>query len=238
MSENLIVQSSNTPTPNCFLFYIFFVRSFSRYKWDTRTGLAREVGDMTTACGEAGRNTIAQGKVHVDFVEHAGQLYFATHVGVYDMVDGMETFPTARDGLADYPGGHLLSYDVAREEFTDLATVTTPWGREGVLTLNMDSQRGTIYGLTWPTGDFFTFQLRSRILQCHGNFSAQGESVPPHTGQYRCICRSLGIDPRDGSVYFTNAEGSIFRYDFTAQTVENFMPAAFQKVCCARSRNG
>ncbi len=33
---------------------------------------------------------VAQGKSHVNFVESNGKLYFATHLGYYSIIDGME----------------------------------------------------------------------------------------------------------------------------------------------------
>jgi len=41
-----------------------------------------------------------------------------------------------------------------------------------------------------------------------GKITALGESV--RGPQYRTICRSLVVDPTDGSVYFTTSEGTIF----------------------------
>ena len=37
---------------------------------------------------------------------------------------------------------------------------------------------------------------------------------------YRTLCRSLAVDPRDGSVYFTTGDGDILRYDFESELVE------------------
>jgi hypothetical protein len=38
---------------------------------------------------------------------------------------------------------------------------------------------------------------------------------------YRTICRSLAVDPDDGSVYFSTSEGRIHRYRYASDTVEN-----------------
>jgi hypothetical protein len=37
---------------------------------------------------------------------------------------------------------------------------------------------------------------------------------------YRTICRSLAVDPEDGSVYFTTGDGAIHRYWYERDAVE------------------
>ena len=59
--------------------------------FDPQTRKISELGDLTEACGEKGAKAIPQGKSHVNFVEANGKLYFATHVGVYSIIDGKET---------------------------------------------------------------------------------------------------------------------------------------------------
>ena len=175
--------------------------------YDPATDQVRHIADLTEACGEKGRKTIVQGKSHVNFVEWKGKLYFATHVGFYSIIDGMEKIGVPPEGWKPYPGGHFLSYDLASGKFEDHATA--PRG-EGILSFTMDGPRGRLYGLTWPTGYFLRYDLASRELKDLGKTSREGENGKGD--QYRTICRSLVVDPRDGSVYFTNGDGDIFRY--------------------------
>src|SRR5690606_4915999 len=127
-----------------------------------------------------------------------GKLYFATHIGYYSIVDGMEKMGIPPAGMKPYPGGHLLAYDMASGSFTDLAV--EPLG-EGILALTMDTERGLMYGLTWPAGRFFRFDLEQRRWSDCGRTALDGENG---TGsRYRTICRSLTVDPRDGCVYLT-----------------------------------
>ena len=51
-----------------------------------------------------------------------------------------------------------------------------------------------------------------------GPFFEQGENGKGAT--YRTICRSLAVDPDDGSVYFTTGEGAIHRYRYDRDAVE------------------
>ena len=87
--------------------------------------------------------------------------YFATHIGFYSIVDGMETMGIPPVGFSRYPGGHLLSYDLATGRIDDLATAPQ---QEGVLTMNVDGRRQRIYALTWPGGWLFRYDIASRTL--------------------------------------------------------------------------
>jgi hypothetical protein len=91
------------------------------YVYDPKTDKIRFVADLTEVCGEKGKNTISQGKSHVLFYESYGKLYFATHAGYYEMINGMERMPEhAPEGYKLYPGGHFLSYDLPSGKFEDL----------------------------------------------------------------------------------------------------------------------
>jgi hypothetical protein len=185
------------------------------YVFEPSTGKTRLLGDLTTASGEQDKHLIAQGKSHVNFVEAGGKLYFATHIGYYSIIDGMEKMGTPPPGWGKYAGGHLLAYDMHSGGFEDLALAP---GGEGVLVMNMDAQRGRIYGLTWPTGRFFHFDLKTRQLKDLGSLFLDGENGVG--SRYRTICRSLAIDPRDGNVYFTTGDGLIHRYRYSSGTLE------------------
>ena len=50
-------------------------------------------------------------------MEANGKLYFATHIGYYSIIDGMEKTGMPPPGWKPYPGGHLLAYDMASGKF-------------------------------------------------------------------------------------------------------------------------
>ncbi|MGV8090532.1 MAG: hypothetical protein AB2L24_01525 [Mangrovibacterium sp.] len=180
------------------------------YVYDPKTDQTGFVADLTDACGEKGKNTISQGKSHVRFYERQGKLYFATHVGYYEMIDGMERLPEhAPEGYGLYPGGHILSYDLVSGKFEDLAIA--PHG-EGIITMEMDKDHGQIYCITWPKGYFLHYDLNNRKLKDLGLVSANGEAGDPGK-DYRVLCRSMFVDPDSGTVYYSTSEGDIFFYN-------------------------
>ncbi len=182
--------------------------------FNPKTQRITDVGDLTEACGEKGTKAIPQGKSHVNFVEMNGKLYFGTHVGVYSIVDGMETMGIPPAGYRPYPGGHLLSYDLKTGKFEDFGIAPE---REGVLSFNMDTKRGRMFALTWPRGIFYRYDLATKTQKSFGKQCAEGEgAVGAH---YRTVCRSIAVDLDDGSAYFTTSEGTILRYNAQTDSV-------------------
>jgi len=179
------------------------------YVYNPKTDKTSFLADLTDVCGEKNKKAISQGKSHVRFYESHGKLYFATHVGYYEMIDGMERLPVnAPEGYKLYPGGHFLSYDLSEKKFKDLAIA--PDG-EGIITMIMDSDREQIYAITWPKGYFLHYDVAKNQLTNLGKISANGEAGIPGK-DYRVLCRSMFVDQRDGAVYYSTSEGDIFTY--------------------------
>ena len=174
------------------------------------------LGDLGTIVGEAVQKAIPQGKSHSPYFESQGMLYFATHYGYYKPSSNKEEPGETPPGYQPYPGGHFVSFDVEKEEFTELAKA--PAG-EGIITMAMDPQRGRLYGMTWPRGFFIYFDLESGKLVNLGQVSREGERGEGDT--YFCLCRTLGVHPADGSVYFTNPDGEMKRYCYEKDGIES-----------------
>lgn len=196
---------------------IYYILSSDQYNiggqmfvFDPKTDTIKFLGDLTEICGEKGMNSIAQGKSHVRFYERNGKLYFSTHVGYYQLIEGMDRLPVeAPEGYRLYPGGHFLSFDLTSEKFEDLATV--PNG-EGVVSMTMDTARGHMYGISWPTGRFLHYDIDQNTLKTFERVSGFGEAGTPGD-DFRSLCRSLFVVPDTGSVYFSTAEGDVFTYN-------------------------
>jgi hypothetical protein len=181
------------------------------------TQTIEHAGDLTAAVGEKGLHAIPQGKGHSIFVESDGKLYFATHVGYYQppTPSGLELMGIPPPGYKPYPGGHFVSYDLATHTFENLGKA--PEG-EGIISFAMDTQRRRLYGLTWPSGLFLRYDMRTHQLKNFGSVFLGGEKgVPGRT--FRVICRSLVVDPEDGSVYYTTGDGDIVEYRYSTDSL-------------------
>jgi hypothetical protein len=195
------------------IYYVLSSKSVAEggkvYAYDPCTDQIEFLADLTEICGEKELNTIPQGKSHVDFYESNGKLYFSTHQGYYEIIDGMERIPeNLSEQYKPYPGGHFLSYDLSTGIFEDLAICP---GREGVIAMTMDTIRKQIYAISWPKGYFIHYDIENDVLKNIGQISENGEAGIPGE-DYRVLCRSILIDPGDGKVYFSTAVGDIFTY--------------------------
>lgn len=180
------------------------------YAFNPATEEIEYLGDLTEICGETERNAVPQGKVHTNFYESQGKLYFATHAGYYKLSGGLERMAEDQTGgYSAYPGGHFLSYDLATGKFEDLQLVP---GGEAIVTMTMDTTRRQIYALTWPHAYFLHYDVNNRKLINYGKFSGNGEAGVQGE-DYQVICRSILIDPRDGNVYYSTSKGEIVRFN-------------------------
>src|SRR3546814_17650628 len=75
----------------------------------------------------------------------------------------------------------------------------------------LDADRGMIYAITWPRGYFISYNLATGQLRDHGLVSANGEAGIPGD-DYRVLCRSMFVDPKDGIVYLSTSEGDILYF--------------------------
>nr|MBI1228790.1 hypothetical protein [Cytophagales bacterium] len=168
------------------------------------------LADLTDACGEKDLQAIAQGKSHVEFYEAEGKLYFATHIGYYEMIAGMERLPqNAPNALALYPGGHFLAYDMETGHIKDLGIMPN---QEGVLSMAMDVLRKQIVAISWPSGYLVHLDVTTGKIRNLGLTAQRGEAG--NVGEdYRVLCRSILNDPTTGKFYFSTAEGAIFCFD-------------------------
>lgn len=187
------------------------------FAFDPAAKKTEHVGDLTAAVGEKGLHAIPQGKGHSIFVESDGKLYFATHVGYYQppTPSGLELMGIPPRGYKPYPGGHFVSYDLTTHKFEDLAKA--PKG-EGIISFAMDARRRRLYGLTWPSGLFLRYDMRTHQLKNFGSVFLGGEKgVPGKT--FRVICRSLVVNPDNGSVYYTTGDGDIVEYRYSTDSL-------------------
>ena len=202
------------------IYYVLSTEPFDvgarMFVFDPATGKIRDLGDLTEACGEKGRRRSSRARATSTSSSAEGKLYFATHVGYYTIIDGMEKMgipPAGYRALSRRPPARLRHGDAASSR-----TWPSRPEREGILTMNMDTARGRIFGLTWPTGRFFRFDLARRDLKDFGPVCELGEDGKGPN--YRTICRSIAVDPGDGSAYFTDSEGTIHRYRYATDAVE------------------
>jgi len=121
------------------------------YSLNPKTKEIKDISNLNDAVGQTGK-FVVQGKSHVSFVQDGAKLYFSTHLGYYNHVEGVEVNAPAPEGYAKYPGGHFMSYDIKTDKFENLGMAP---GGDGIVTFAMDTQRKRMYGIHGRAVSFF-----------------------------------------------------------------------------------
>lgn len=185
------------------------------YVHEPETDETKFLADLTEISGENDLKAIPQGKSHSNFYEKDGILYTSTHVGVHGSIEKGELAIT-QEGYAPYPGGHFISYDLSTGEFEDLGIAVEG---EGIVTMVMDQDRGHLYGITWPRGYFVHYDLEAGKMNNLGLVSGRGEAGTPGD-DFHVLNRAMFVDPDDGSVYYSTANGDIFTYNPDSESIQ------------------
>jgi hypothetical protein len=130
-------------------------------------------------------------------------------------------------GYDSYAGGHLLRYRPAPDQAAhpiriqaecDAADLGIPAEHEGIYALTADTARNILYGLTYPSGNFFSYDISSAKFSLHGKVAEHrihGEKFE----RDRLIGRALGIDGK-GNVFMSGEAGAFFCYRQGAANIE------------------
>jgi hypothetical protein len=152
---------------------------------------------------------------HSVAVSQSGDVYIGASNGV--------------DNGGQNPGnvsGHLLKYEPEKRRqvppdaqasecpVTDLGAVVDG---DGIYSLTIDRERNVLYGLTYPSGAFFSYDIARSKLQIFGTVAgkrAQGEKFENE----KTVARALIVD-RQGDVFASGEDGFLFRFDGKRQVL-------------------
>jgi hypothetical protein len=154
--------------------------------------------------------------VHHSLVVSAnGDVYIGTALAVDNNGEGYDR----------YAGGHLLKYvpsggesSIQIESPCPVKDLGTPVKGQGIYALTIDRQRGIIYGLTYPEGDFFSYAIATSVFKTHGRV-AKSKMPGEKFENEKNIGRGLAVD-KDGDVYTTGAAGNFVRLRAKTQELE------------------
>jgi len=178
------------------------------YRLDIETETPELIGDLADICGEGDVKRIPQGKSHTPFYKYDGKIWFATHCSFYGgSVDGKENPAPPPEGYQEYSGGRIVTID--KDKKTSVVA-KAPDG-EGIITMNMDTDRGVAYCLTWPSGLLLIYDAVANTFKNCGKVALDGEIGVGD--RYSCLCRTFAIEPTTGTAYFTLSNGEIYETD-------------------------
>ena len=121
---------------------------------------------------------------------------------------------------AAYEGGHLFRFDYSKEkrrwigpeDECDAEDLGIPVPHDGIYALTINNQRKEIYGITYPHGHFFVYQIEKKKFIDLGEVYEKKVFGGPHNRTLRTITRALICDD-NGFVYGSTDGNRIFRYD-------------------------
>ncbi|MBU0715437.1 MAG: hypothetical protein KJ964_08785 [Verrucomicrobia bacterium] len=159
-------------------------------RYDPRRSQIEDVADMDEAIGDHRRGHDRHGKIHGRFFEgRDGWIYGGTHMDIALPFYGNFYDPH------HYAGGHWFRLDPASGRIEDLGI---PRPGEGLLTYTMDVENGILYGVTWPSGYLYSYEVASGQSRNLGRTAV-------HLGRF-ILCLS------DGTVFYGLKDGFIGRY--------------------------
>lgn len=154
---------------------------------------------------------------HSLVVDERGDVYVGTALAVDNNGEGYD----------HYAGGHLLKYVPARdksrkgtriEQDCPAVDLAIPVKGQGIYTLAIDRPRGMIYGLTYPDGEFFRYEIQTGVVKTYGRVAAN--LIPGEKFEHeKAIGRALALD-QDGNVFSSGEGGKLYRFDIKAQQLE------------------
>ena len=133
------------------------------------------------------------------------------------------------EGYSGYAGGHLLKYvakaaagrrggaSIQIDKDCPVQDLGIPVKGQGIYALAMDRARHMIYGLTYPDGEFFSFNSENGEFKSHGRV-ARAKYPGEKFENEKNIARALVV-AKDGWVY-TSGGGNFYRCTVGAKEVE------------------
>jgi hypothetical protein len=124
-----------------------------------------------------------------------------------------------RKPFEGYAGGHLYLYDPAKSNSTvklpdmecDLVDLGIPVAGNSIYALTINSEKGEIYGISYPDGHFFLFDISTRQFKDLGEIDQRIVFNGPER-HWRSLPRALVCDD-SGRVFTTGNGGNLVCYD-------------------------
>ncbi|HEX4808306.1 MAG TPA: hypothetical protein VH325_05220 [Bryobacteraceae bacterium] len=154
-----------------------------------------------------------------------GSLAIARSGDVY--VGGAIAVDNGGDGYDNYSGGHLLQYRPPRDQAMrpiridaacEVVDLGVPAAHESIYALTIDLERNVLYGLTYPSANFFRYDIEGSKFTLLGRVAERkmhGEKFE----RDRLIGRAIALDDK-GDVFTSGEDGALFRYRPGTQQVE------------------
>ena len=176
-----------------------------------------------------GRLVGHQGVFHSLVMDGEGHLYIGTGKNVLEQVEiSKETEPghyaisnslwnDVQKPYAGYKGGHLLRYDPKKSDNRvylpdwdcPVEDLGVPVAGDGIYALTIDSYRNVIYGVAYPNGHLFKYEILTKKFRDIGGTNKEIVFHGPER-DWRTLPRALVCD--DSGKVFTSGSGGFLMY--------------------------
>jgi hypothetical protein len=124
------------------------------------------------------------------------------------------------------PGGHLLRYKPAGrgggqihiDTAIEAEDLGAPAAGESIYALAIDRDRNMLYGVTYPEGQFFSYDIHDSRFRLHGKV-AEGKIPGEKFENEKDIGRAIAIDA-GGNGYTSGERGQLFRFSASSGSLE------------------
>lgn len=124
-----------------------------------------------------------------------------------------------RDHFKDFPGGHLYAYDPKKSDAVvklagqsaDLTDLGIPVANNSIYCLAADLERGRLYGVSYPDGKFFYYDISGKSFKVVGDIDNRVVFHGPER-DWRSLPRALHVDAPSGRVFTSGNEGNLAYY--------------------------
>ncbi|WP_246343692.1 NHL repeat-containing protein [Adhaeribacter radiodurans] len=136
-------------------------------------------------------------------------------------------------GQKKQPAGHLLQVSIGKGDAIEVKDLGIPVAGEGVFTLLSNREGTELYGISYPSGRFFTYTIATKKVQVF-NEVAPKEKELNNLHEYAVgpevyLCKAL-IQDNAGLIYGSTAGNRVFAFDPTKknfQFLETPLPAVW-----------
>ncbi|QRR01310.1 hypothetical protein [Dyadobacter sandarakinus] len=129
--------------------------------------------------------------------------------------------------------GHLIQVSLGSGDVMEVKDLGAPVAGEGIFTLLSNTQGTELYGISYPSGRFFTYHIASKKTQVYDELAPKEKELNNlheyAVGPEVYLCKSL-IQDNAGIVYGSTAGNRVFAFDPTKKTfefLENGLPAVW-----------
>jgi len=191
------------------------------FVYDPKTNKVKHLGRLAShqgvyhslAIGREGCIYIGTGKNVLEEVEISKQTGFGDNA-----IDN-SLWNDVKKPYDGYKGGHLLRYDPTRNDGKvylpdhncPAEDLGVPVPGDGIYALTIDGDRSIIYGLTYPNGRMFKYQIGEKIFSDLGETNKKVVFHGPER-DWRTLPRALICDDA-GRVFTSGSDGFLYYYE-------------------------